>query len=93
MWARKRAIHVGTWASEHVSTQSVLARDHLSTQGTWARKDDGTWTRKHTRQVGKWARKAGEHVFSTQGTQFSRLKKIWLTKKFEKINIKIEISI
>ena len=50
----------GTLAPEHVSTQGTLAREHVSTQDTLTREHLSTLAR--------------EHVFSTRGTQFSRLK-------------------
>ena len=51
--------HVSTKAHWHVSTQGTLAREHVNTQGTLAHEN-----------VSMLAR---EYIFSTQGTQFSRL--------------------
>ena len=50
--------HACTLERENASTQGTLAREHVSTQGTL--------TREHISL-------RREHVFSTQGTQFSRL--------------------
>ena len=52
----------GTLTRKHVSTQSTSAREHISMQGTLAHE--------HVNTQGTLARK---HVFSTFGTQFSRL--------------------
>ena len=60
--AAKLKIVTSILACRHVSTQGTLAREHVTTKSTLARE--------HVRTQGTLAR---EHVFSTKGTQFSRL--------------------
>ena len=61
----------------HVSTQGTLALEHVSMLlGTSAcdnARHVGTWACKHTRHMSMQHALAVEHVFSTKGTQFSRL--------------------
>ena len=69
-WVRNHARHVGTWAHKHARQVDTWARKHA--------RNVGIWVRKHLIHVGTWAvskqdKLALEHVFSTQGTQFSRL--------------------
>ena len=55
-------IKTSTSARKHVSRQGTLAREYVCTRGTLA-----------SEQVSTQGTLAREHVFSTQGTQFSRL--------------------
>ena len=67
-------IKISTLAREHVSTQDTLTREHVSTKGRFRREHvsmQGTLAREHESTQDTLAR---EHVFSTLGTQVSRLK-------------------
>ena len=63
-------IKTSTLAREHVSTQGKLACEYVSTQDTWALSTQDTLACQHISTQGTLA---FEHVFSTQGTQFSRV--------------------
>ena len=62
-----------TFECEQVSTQGMLAHEHVSTQGTMRREHVSTQDTLGTEQASTQGTLAREHVFSTQGTQFSRL--------------------
>ena len=62
-----------TSACKHVSMQGTLAHEHVSTQGTLARQHVSTQVTLTREYVGTEDTLASKHVFSTQGTQFSRL--------------------
>ena len=64
-----------------VSTQGPLARKHLRHIGTWASRYGSRLAREHVRTQDTLAY---ENVFSTHGTQFSRLVEIW--QAFTSIN-------
>ena len=81
----------GTLASEHKSTQDTLAREYVRTQGMVARQHvstQGTLAHEHETTQSTLARKqrstqdtlAREHVFSRQGTEFSRFFKILVSE-------------
>ena len=70
--AREHAKH---GRHEHVDKQDTLACQQVSTQGTLARQHVSTQVTLTRKYVGTENTLASEHVFSTQGTQFSRLGK------------------
>ena len=75
MLIREHARDVGTRAHEHMSTRGTLGREHMSTQSTLSGDHVSTQGTLAREQVSTQCTLSREHVFSTQGTQFSRLKK------------------